>query len=91
MLNKQRIIALRPGDPDTLVGTIYPGQFNNNQVSAMGTNNYGFFQNLYTTQLFVLSSSAHDVSTQMFTARLSEGNLDNFITASCIATGSRSP
>lgn len=91
MLNKQRIIALKPGDPATLVGTIYPGQFNNNQVTALGPNNYGFFQDMYATQLFVLSSSAYEVSPIYDTARYVEGNLDNFITASCIATGTRSP
>ena len=91
MLNKQRIISLRKGDPDTLVGTIYPGQFNNNQVSDAGTGNYGFFQDMYSTQMFVVSSSANDVCASYDTSRFTEGKSDNMITGSYLVTGTRSP
>lgn len=91
MLNKQRIIALKRGEPSSLVGTIYPGQFNNNQVTDMGPINYGFFQDMYATSMATLSASTRDGSALFSVTRFSEGNLDNILTGSYLVTGTRSP
>ena len=91
MLNKQRILSVRHGNPDILGGTKYTGQLVSLQVSDLGPENYGIYQDMNSTLMSVISSSLFSSSTGFTNNRYVEGNLDNLVTSSMLLTGTRSP